>query len=128
MAPPYIISVTGLNNGQLVVACKRLEVPAKKMIGFMWHGDVPFKVRFDPADCPFQSGDCVLDAQGTSAAGFKTRVVNVKADALCNHPFEYTVTSNGVEADPIIIIRTIQYYEATADKIALSALFDMESP
>jgi hypothetical protein len=127
MALPYVISVTDLNNGQLVVTCKRLKVPAKKTIGFMWHGDVPFEVRFDPTDCPFQSADCVLEANGTSAAGFKTRVVNVKANALLNHPYEYTVASNGVEADPIIIIRTIQYYEAIADEIPLSALFDMES-
>jgi hypothetical protein len=127
MALPYVISVTDLNNGQLVVTCKRLKVPAKKTIGFMWHGDVPFEVRFESDDCLFQSGDCVLQANGSPAAGFETRVVNVKVDALCNHPYEYTVTSNGVEADPIIIIRTIQYYEAMADEIPLSALFDMQA-
>ena len=128
MALPYVISVIDLDNGQLVVTPKCLPVTAKKMIRFKWHGDVPFEVRFDANDCLFQSGDCVLQANGSPAAGFETRVVNVKVDALCNHPYEYTVTSDGVEADPIIIIRTIQYYEAMADETPLSALFDMESP
>ena len=93
----------------------------REPIKLLWHGPVAFKVQFDESNCPFAERPCLLTAVGVDHGSvFKTPAIVIADEARVNKYYEYKVLSEGQVADPIIIIRTIQYFEAVEDQSSVA--------
>jgi len=92
-------------------------------IKLLWHGPAEFKVSFDESNCPFAKDSCVLTAVRVNNGNvFETPAGVIADSAKVNKYYEYKVLSEGQVADPIIIIRTIQYFEAVEDQSSISEI------
>lgn len=84
-----------------------------------WRGKADFTVRFDASDCPFTGGECEFPATRSQSGNYETASATISGDAKFNRPYKYVVEAGTYTSDPIIIIRTIQYFQALADESSL---------
>jgi hypothetical protein len=120
----HVIHVHALPNGGIAVSPSVYEVP-KSHADFMFVGDVQFQVDF-PYGSPFQPGLPAPVNQDESGT-YSTNSLTVAPTAQTNRPYKFTVTARNVTVDPIIIIRTIQFYREIAHTMTIEELDEEES-
>ena len=115
----HVFNINKLKIGGIAISPNLHEVPAMKS-AFKWRGDVPFKIEFR-GESPFTEKTFESEDKGNNL--FETNPIDVNPDtAKVNRAYKFTVTSDKHIVDPIIIIRTIQYFKELAKDGTITSL------
>jgi hypothetical protein len=120
----HVVHVHTLPGGGIAVSPSVYEVP-KSHTDFRFVGDNHFEIDF-PDGSPFPPGPA-LTAKQEEPGTYSTIPLTVAPTAKTNRPYKFTVTAGNITVDPIIIIRTIQFYREIAHTKTIEEL-DKEEP